>query len=311
MQPTTVAEVISNEELRELALDLTQLCLDLAGIVDPTPISDGTSMLISLGRGRWFDAILSGVSVIPYVGDLAKFARTDRYLSTVIRAIELARQSPRMHILLAPTLLRLSHLMQLMPAELPYTFERMRRELLLFARNSHLAATVANVLPDISKRFVWIPRHRRGAFEVEGISGQLGIPGKVKTHRQKGAQTGISSGTGDHAGHRIGIQFGAPGDASNLALQNANINTYAPKGLQEAFQGHGGSYLEMESEWAEKLESGYRIDVLVEDLYRNGEMRPFTRHVEWTETPPNGLPTHRQLEFANTTSPQSRAAFVK
>jgi hypothetical protein len=47
----------------------------------------------------------------------------------------------------------------------------------------------------------------------------------------------MSGGTGDHAGHLIGIQFGAPGDVRNLGLQNANMNTFAPKALQPAFSG--------------------------------------------------------------------------
>ena len=63
-------------ELRELALDLVQLSLDLAGIVDPTPISDGSGALLALARGLWLDSAISGVSMVPYVGDLAIPAAT-------------------------------------------------------------------------------------------------------------------------------------------------------------------------------------------------------------------------------------------
>ena len=56
----------------DLALDLTQIGLDIAGIFDPTPISDGANTLISLGRGDWLGAGLSAISMIPYVGDAAK-----------------------------------------------------------------------------------------------------------------------------------------------------------------------------------------------------------------------------------------------
>lgn len=47
------------EELRELGLDLIQMAFDLAGIFDPTPISDGASGLLALSRGQWLDAIIS------------------------------------------------------------------------------------------------------------------------------------------------------------------------------------------------------------------------------------------------------------
>jgi hypothetical protein len=163
-------------------------------------------------------------------------------------------------------------------------------------------------LPDISGRF----RFRRwsaGRFRYEEISGELGEPGKVMTHRDVRAQQAMSGGTGEHAGHRIGIQFGAPGDARNLGLQNANANTFAPTVLQDAFQGSGGSYHRLETEWANKLHAGWRIEVTVRDAYREGEDRPFTRHVEWVETMPGGasLPG-RKLEFGNFDSPQRRTA---
>ncbi len=164
-------------------------------------------------------------------------------------------------------------------------------------------------LPDISHRFQF--RKWRGRnFEYEELSGELGEPGKVMTHRDVKVQQLMSRHTGEHAGHRIGIQFGAPGDARNLGLQNANMNTFAPRELQEAFRGSGGSYHRLESEWADKLRQGWRIFVTVRDTYRIGENRPFTRTVEWRETMPNGaqLPP-RTLDFGNFNSPQRRNAF--
>src|SRR5215469_11209412 len=132
-------------------------------------------------------------------------------------------------------------------------------------------------LTDISNRFVWKPRWKAGSFEYEELSGELGVPGKVMTHRSRHMQEMMSGGTGEHAGHRIGIQFGAPGDARNLSLQNPNTNTYAPRELHVIFRGPGGSYLRLESEWAEKLQAGQRIWVSVRDKYRCSEMRPISR----------------------------------
>jgi hypothetical protein len=164
-------------------------------------------------------------------------------------------------------------------------------------------------LPDISHRFAFKPRWRQGGFEYEEISGELGEPGKVMTHRSINAQRTMSRGTGEHAGHRIGIQFGTPGDARNLSLQNPNSNTFAPKALQEAFRGPGGSYHDLESQWALRLQQGYRIKVIVRDKYRIGEERPISRYVEWTETDPKGrIAAPQRLDFGNFSSPQKRAA---
>ena len=163
-------------------------------------------------------------------------------------------------------------------------------------------------LPDISNRFVF-KKWSAGNYSYKQASGELGIPGQVATHRSIAAQRQMSSGTGEHAGHLIGIQFGAPGDERNLGLQNANMNTFAPRDLHDAFRGPGGSYHDLESRWSERLKQGYRITVTVCDKYRAGEDRPFSRSVEWNEIAPNGVTGPKQsLEFGNFSSPQSRAA---
>jgi DNA/RNA non-specific endonuclease len=161
-------------------------------------------------------------------------------------------------------------------------------------------------LPDISGRFKFKDGNRSGHFFKEA-SGYLGTPGDVATHRDINEQRAVSAGTGEHAGHLIGIQFGAPGDLRNLGLQNPNMNTFAPKPLQEAFQGSGGNYLKLEAAWSELLKLGYKIHVTVTDKYRANENRPYTRSVQWTEHPPHGEATQRSVEFVNFTSPQSRA----
>jgi len=79
---------------REVTLDVAQMGLDVAGLFDPSPVSDGASAGLSLGRagaavyegellagaGHALDAGLSAVSAIPYLGDLVskpfKFIRT-------------------------------------------------------------------------------------------------------------------------------------------------------------------------------------------------------------------------------------------
>ena len=163
-------------------------------------------------------------------------------------------------------------------------------------------------LPDISAQFLFPPVRTQGNFSYREASGELGVPGKVATHRLESAQRAMSAGTGEHAGHMIGTQFGAPGDARNLGLQNPNMNTFAPKALQAAFQGHGGSYHDLESRWTALLKQGYKIRVTVRDKYRKGENRPFSRWVQWTQTKPGASSGQTlELEFGNFSSPQLRA----
>jgi len=162
-------------------------------------------------------------------------------------------------------------------------------------------------LPDISAQFVF-RQWSKGNFSYKEASGELGMPGAVAKHRIVAAQTAMSGVTGDHAGHLIGIQFGAPGDVRNLGLQNANMNTFAPKALQPAFQGHGGSYHDLESRWTAMLKQGSKVRVTVRDKYRKGENRPFSRWVQWTETKPGAASGQTlELEFGNFSSPQQRA----
>lgn len=58
---------------------IAQAGVDAAGIVDPTPISDGISAAMSLAKGDFISAGLSAVSMIPYLGDaVAKTAKGAR-----------------------------------------------------------------------------------------------------------------------------------------------------------------------------------------------------------------------------------------
>ncbi|HRQ80478.1 MAG TPA: HNH endonuclease [Azospirillaceae bacterium] len=61
----------SAKAAQELKLDLAQSALDVAGIFDPTPVSDAASALISAARGDWLGAGLSLISIVPYFGDAA------------------------------------------------------------------------------------------------------------------------------------------------------------------------------------------------------------------------------------------------
>lgn len=76
---------------KELALDLTQMGLDVAGLFDPTPVSDGANGVISLLRGDFLGAGISAVSMIPYIGDAAKLGKLGAWGKTVAHAVEIAK----------------------------------------------------------------------------------------------------------------------------------------------------------------------------------------------------------------------------
>ena len=84
----------SSEE-QELLLDMGQLALDLIGIVEPTPFADTTNAIVSITRGDWWGSLLSGVGVIPYIGDLAKFGKIPKYTRSLEKAIRIARTNAR------------------------------------------------------------------------------------------------------------------------------------------------------------------------------------------------------------------------
>ncbi len=73
----------------ELIVDLGQIALDIVGLADPTPISDGLNGLISLFRGDFVGAGISAVSMVPYIGDAAKLGKLGKWAETIVNAAEL------------------------------------------------------------------------------------------------------------------------------------------------------------------------------------------------------------------------------
>lgn len=90
-EPTDRGASLSAQQ-RELLLDMTQLTLDLVGIVDPTGAADLASGAISLSRGDLLGAAISGISaLLPYAGDLAKLGKLPRLAETLGRIVDVAK----------------------------------------------------------------------------------------------------------------------------------------------------------------------------------------------------------------------------
>lgn len=93
---------------KEALFDVAQFTLDVVGCFEPTPFADLTNALLSMTRAHWSEAMLSVVGVVPYVGDLAKLGKAPRYLKSVERAIQLARNDRKFAVMLRPVLGRLN-----------------------------------------------------------------------------------------------------------------------------------------------------------------------------------------------------------
>lgn len=92
----------------------------------------------------------------------------------------------------------------------------------------------------------------------------------------RAARKALSEGTGDDAGHLIAGRFAAVGIVENPGLQNWIANRSA------------GTWFQMEENWAEKLERGFGIRVVVHELTDVDQSRPIRRNVEWEEITPAG-----------------------
>lgn len=101
-----------------LGLDLTQLALDITGIIEPTPISDGSNTVISAGRaigalfsgdfgeagGHALNGVLSAAGILPYLGDAAKAGKIGKWAQTVSDAISAIAANPALRSALEPGL---------------------------------------------------------------------------------------------------------------------------------------------------------------------------------------------------------------
>ncbi len=142
---------------KELMLDLGQIGLDIVGLVDPTPISDGLNGLVSLFRGDLLGAGISAVSMIPYLGDAAKLGKLGKWSKTIDRAIDIARAAPNsaMSKALRHAIAKIADGLNAIPAsvlnKLPASAKKQILEMRANA-NAFLATKVDNVTALISKR---------------------------------------------------------------------------------------------------------------------------------------------------------------
>lgn len=82
--------------------DILVAALDIVGIVDPTPIADGLAASIEAKNGNWGSALLSGLGVVPYVGDLGKVGKIPKHLKTIENAISSVKSGKKTDFIVTP-----------------------------------------------------------------------------------------------------------------------------------------------------------------------------------------------------------------
>lgn len=113
-QRTPVGKNNLTEEQQELLLDISQIVLDIVGIFEPTPFADGTNAAISFKRDDHFGGWIGLISMIPYLGDLAKVGKFPKYMATIKRVSLQYYKSTKFASLVEPYLRELSDALELL-----------------------------------------------------------------------------------------------------------------------------------------------------------------------------------------------------
>ncbi|RCX00993.1 RHS repeat-associated protein [Schleiferia thermophila] len=71
--------------------DVLIAALDIVGIVDPTGVADVAAATLEAKQGNYGSAILSGLGVVPLIGDLGKVGKIGKHMKTINNAIDGAK----------------------------------------------------------------------------------------------------------------------------------------------------------------------------------------------------------------------------
>ena len=160
---------------------------------------------------------------------------------------------------------------------------------------------IADPVPQVERRGAlrfWQEQTAAGET-IKHAAGRLNVPGDEPFPRDLSAQRAVSRGTGYHAGHLIGHQFGGPEIPGNLSLQNHEMN-----------QG-GGTYYNQESSWADTLKEGTAVAIHVKEITRADNPAFLYRSVESVTTTPAGQVSRDSIAFLNPESERVRTATGK
>jgi|UPI0003678144 hypothetical protein len=280
----------SNSPLHDLLL----FCHEIAGFQPPPDVTD-TQSAEALKQGAWLARVEAGDGRIPYVGELAHTHSFIGFKALFARLVMKSQADPAFTGGIRPFLANLFLTLQLLPDYGSTEVDSLRQRLSLLMERARLNRPPATkyIKADVTDQFQFPAPFQEGAYHYVEANGRLGVPGKVKQQRDRNSQRRVSRRTGDDAGHLIGNQFGGPGGVENLTAQNKIAN-------------ENGTFHALEDRWAEKLKNSIGIEVVVQDVFRDNEDRPFMRRAAWNEILVDGAILKDELVFANTHTPGSR-----
>lgn len=220
--------------------------LDVLGLVPVFgEVADGVNGLIYLAEGRYVEATISAVAMIPVWGDLGKAAKwTAKGGKMVVEEVAEAG---------AKRVLR----------------EGAEEAAERGAREGAEALRFGELAPNA--------RYTRNGYEyatdeagrVSQVSGTLKLETAPRTRHQ--TEVGHQGLPGDEGGHLIGSQFGGTPEGVNLVPQSGWLN-----------RGKGSPWAQMERGWARNLEAGRSVKVDIQVHYPPGEtVRPSRFRVAW------------------------------
>lgn len=259
--PVPTAPAALGDAQRELALDLTQMGLDVAGLFDPTPISDGANGIVSLFRGDWLGAGISAVSMIPYVGDAAKLGKLGKWGETVASAVDLARRDSGFAAAARPALQKISDAIGAAPQAALDALPESARDTLLDMKRQ-IDELSAPAVRSADEAAAGVRTARIGDNQVSWTLDANGRPASASATLSEVQPSGTKRGSDelsaqdevrarglddDDAGHIIGHRFLGDQGAANMFPQNFNFNRSA--------------YKTMENEWAAWIEAGGTVKV--------------------------------------------------
>lgn len=281
------ASSASKVDTTELVLDVTQMGLDIVGIFDPTPISDGASGILSLVRGDLLGAGISAVSMLPYVGDAAKLGKLGRYAETLAKAVDAAKASPEVAKAIGPAMDKLRQAIGAVPIDklpepLAKALEPLKHKLDDFAR-----VGVSQVSETVGKNNITWTKNAAG--ETIGARATLNevFSGASRSSAETAAQgTAAARGvTGDVGGHIIGHRFAKDQGIKNMFPQNANFNNSAYKTLENEW-----------ADWISKKGGSVEVDI----KFSGSPSRPDKVEVRYRLLDSNGDPYRlSKAEFEN------------
>ena len=75
--------------------DILSAALDIVGIFDPSGIADGLNAALQAKNGEYFDAAISVVGLIPFVGDAAKAGKVGKDVKIINNAIDAVKSGKK------------------------------------------------------------------------------------------------------------------------------------------------------------------------------------------------------------------------